>query len=97
LQIITIMAMFEHMSGTRILLKFKTAIKMEGVSPMVRRVLVAATGGTVLLIGIALIVLPRPAFVVIPVGLAILATEFAWAKKYLDKARGMVKTIRTPR
>jgi tellurite resistance protein TerC len=41
-------------------------------------------GMTVLLFGIALIVLPGPAIVVIPIGLAILATEFAWARHWLD-------------
>lgn len=35
------------------------------------------------MIGIALIVLPGPAFVVIPIGLAILATEYAWARRWL--------------
>jgi hypothetical protein len=39
---------------------------------------------TVLLIGVALIVLPGPAFVVIPIGLAILATEYAWARRWLS-------------
>jgi len=52
-----------------------------------RRVAVAVIGGTVVLAGIALIVLPGPAFVVIPAGLAILATEFAWAKWMLKRAR----------
>jgi tellurite resistance protein TerC len=47
------------------------------------RVVVLIVGMTVLLIGVALLVLPGPAFVVIPVGLAILATEFAWARHWL--------------
>ncbi len=51
------------------------------------RVIVFVVGMTVLLIGIALIVLPGPAFVVIPVGLAILATEFAWARRWLKFVR----------
>jgi tellurite resistance protein TerC len=42
---------------------------------------------TVLLIGVALLVLPGPAFIVIPVGLAILATEFAWARHWLKIVR----------
>lgn len=42
------------------------------------------------MIGIALLVLPGPAFLVIPVGLAILATEFVWARRWLKRARGMV-------
>jgi tellurite resistance protein TerC len=52
-----------------------------------RRIAVALVGGTVLLIGFALVVLPGPAFVVIPVGLAILGLEFAWARLWLRKVR----------
>ncbi len=48
-----------------------------------RRIAVAIVGGTVLAIGVALIVLPGPAFVVIPIGLAILGAEFAWARHWL--------------
>jgi hypothetical protein len=54
---------------------------------LLRRILIALVGGTVLLVGIALIVLPGPAILVIPAGLAILALEFAWAKHWLDKVR----------
>ena len=42
---------------------------------VVRRVIVSVVGATVLLIGVALLVLPGPAFIVIPIGLAILATD----------------------
>jgi tellurite resistance protein TerC len=52
-----------------------------------RRIAVALVGGTVLALGIALIVLPGPALVVIPVGLAILGLEFAWARLWLKKVR----------
>jgi tellurite resistance protein TerC len=55
-----------------------------------KRIVVAVVGGTVTLIGIALIVLPGPAFVVIPIGLSILATEFVWARRFLQRARQMV-------
>lgn len=54
-----------------------------------KRIMIAIIGGTVTLIGIALIVLPGPAFIVIPVGLSILATEFLWAKRWLRKVREM--------
>ena len=43
-------------------------------------------GISVTLAGLALLVLPGPAFVVIPIGLAMLALEFAWAERLLDKA-----------
>lgn len=55
-----------------------------------RRVVVGVIGGTVTLIGVALLVLPGPAFVVLPIGLSILATEFVWARRWLRKARQMV-------
>jgi tellurite resistance protein TerC len=52
-----------------------------------RRIAVAVVGGTVLAIGAALVVLPGPAFVVIPLGLAILSAEFAWARYWLRKVK----------
>ena len=58
-----------------------------------KRIVVAVVGGTVTLIGIALIVLPGPAFIVIPIGLSILATEFVWARGFLKKAREMAKRV----
>jgi len=52
---------------------------------MLRKVAVFLFGSIVLLTGIALIVLPGPAFLVIPLGLGILATEFLWAKRLLHQ------------
>jgi tellurite resistance protein TerC len=54
-----------------------------------RRIAVAVVGSTVLLIGLALLVLPGPAFVVIPLGLGILAIEFAWARLWLNYVRDL--------
>ena len=63
-----------------------------------RRIAVAVIGGTVLLIGLAMTVLPGPALVVIPAGLAILGIEFAWARRWLAKVReqagGLVDGVR---
>jgi uncharacterized protein (TIGR02611 family) len=60
---------------------------------VVRRVIVSVIGATVLLIGVALLVLPGPAFIVIPIGLAILATEYAWARRWLRKVRRVASNI----
>jgi uncharacterized protein (TIGR02611 family) len=54
---------------------------------LIKRTVIAVVGGTVLMIGIAMIVLPGPAIVVIPAGLAILALEFVWARRLLEKSR----------
>jgi hypothetical protein len=56
----------------------------------IKRVVVVVVGSTVLLLGLALLVLPGPAFIVIPLGLAILAAEFAWARRWLGKARNLL-------
>jgi len=52
-----------------------------------RRFMRLVIGGTVLLLGMLLLVLPGPAFVVIPLGLAILAGEFVWAKVLLRRVK----------
>lgn len=57
----------------------------------IRRILVVAVGGSVLLFGVVLLVTPGPAFVVIPVGLAILAIEFAWARRWLRNVRELIE------
>src|SRR5512134_98518 len=49
---------------------------------------IGVLGGSVVLVGIAMLALPGPAFLVIPLGLAILATQFPWARRWLQKARG---------
>jgi tellurite resistance protein TerC len=60
----------------------------------VRKVLIAIIGTTVLIIGIVLIILPGPAFIVIPIGLAILASEFIWARRLIEKGRAVINKIR---
>jgi hypothetical protein len=56
----------------------------------IKRIIIFVVGGTVLVIGIAMILLPGPAFIVIPAGLAILAIEFAWARRWLRSARAVL-------
>ncbi len=54
--------------------------------PFIVRVLYILVGFTLLLGGVGMLVLPGPAFVVIPIGLAILSLEFVWAEALLDRA-----------
>lgn len=66
--------------------------------PRIRKLVYSVVGTTLLLIGIAMTVLPGPAFIVIPVGLAILASEFAWARRILRRGRVFLeKTKRSSR
>jgi uncharacterized protein (TIGR02611 family) len=59
-----------------------------------KRLIVIVVGFTVLVAGIVMIVLPGPAIIVIPVGLAILATEFVWAKKLLVTVKERIERMR---
>lgn len=52
-----------------------------------KRIAIALVGGTVVLVGLCMIVLPGPAVLVIPLGLGILGLEFAWARRWLRKMR----------
>jgi uncharacterized protein (TIGR02611 family) len=48
---------------------------------------VAAVGGTLIVVGVILLVLPGPGLVLIALGVAVLATEFAWAETVLHKMK----------
>jgi hypothetical protein len=52
-----------------------------------------------LLIGVAMMVTPGPSILVIVLGLAILATEFIWARRLLNQIRGQLhdKALRSLR
>jgi len=60
----------------------------------VRRWIAGIVGTTILLIGIALIVLPGPALLVIPLGLAVLASEFVWAQRLLEWLKSLLGKAR---
>ncbi len=60
---------------------------MEEAIRRIKRIFTAIIGFTLLLIGLAMIVLPGPAILVIPLGLAVLATEFVWAKRLMKKLK----------
>lgn len=51
-----------------------------------RRIAIFCVGGAILLVGAAISPLPGPGFTILgPLGLAILATEFAWARRLLTQ------------
>ena len=52
-----------------------------------RRIIVAAIGFTVLLVGIVMIVTPGPGWLVILLGLSILSAEFVWARRWLRRIK----------
>lgn len=67
-------------------------LKVEEV-PHIRRIVITVVGGTILVLGTALVALPIPGSgpVVILGGLAILGTEYAWARRWMRKGKLMAK------
>jgi uncharacterized protein (TIGR02611 family) len=58
------------------------------------KMVVTVVGGAVLLVGVVMLVTPGPAVVMIPLGLAILATEWRWARRLLVRARQAAERAR---
>lgn len=61
---------------------------MQAAKRKAKRTAIAAVGGLVVLVGIIAIPYPGPGWLIVFAGLAILATEFDWARRLLDYARG---------
>ena len=59
----------------------------------IRKLVIFLIGISIVLIGCVLFFTPGPAIIVIPIGLAILATEFIWAKKLLKKFKETTSSI----
>ena len=53
-----------------------------------RRVLIGVVGGVILVLGVIAIPYPGPGWAIVFIGLAILSTEFVWAKNLLRYAKG---------
>jgi uncharacterized protein (TIGR02611 family) len=61
-----------------------------------KRIAIGIVGGTILLMGIAMMVLPGPGIAAILAGLGILAIEFAWARIWLKKAKAKAMDVARP-
>jgi tellurite resistance protein TerC len=58
-----------------------------------RKIIALAVGSTILILGIAMIMLPGPGLVVILLGLVVLAAEFVWARRLLKRLRDEVRSV----
>lgn len=59
-----------------------------------RRAVILLLGSSVLTVGVAMVVLPGPAVLVVPLGLAILGIEFAWARRWLADIRARLDGVK---
>ncbi len=52
-----------------------------------KRIAVTVVGGALVIVGLAMLVLPGPAVLVIPLGFAVLGTEYAWAAAAFERSK----------
>jgi uncharacterized protein (TIGR02611 family) len=62
---------------------------------IIRKTWITLSGLTVILVGVVMLVVPGPGLLTIAAGLAILATEFAWAKKLTEPLRRHLDRAKT--
>ena len=60
----------------------------------VRRVFLVISGFTLLLAGVVMLVTPGPGMLVIFVGLGLLAAEFVWARRLMDRIKREGERVR---
>ncbi|QYJ96096.1 PGPGW domain-containing protein [Shewanella alkalitolerans] len=54
---------------------------------MLRKTVITVIGGALCLLGLALVILPGPAWLLLPIGLAVLSLEYHWARGWLKKSQ----------
>lgn len=67
---------------------------MAKTAKQIKRIFIGIAGGTVLAIGLIMILTPGPAFLVIPIGLSILATEFELMRKIENRFKLQMEKLK---
>jgi uncharacterized protein (TIGR02611 family) len=73
-------------------LGFRARLKRNPALALAYRLVVGIVGGLIVVLGLALVPLPGPGWLIVFLGLGILATEFAWAERLLDFGRRTLKS-----
>lgn len=71
----------------------ESVLLREATFKHVRRIFVMLAGFTLLLVGVLLLVLPGPGLLTILGGLALLGTEFVWARRLLVKVQEQTRSL----
>lgn len=61
---------------------------VDKLPPRIKKIVIGIVGGVVFCVGIIAIPYPGPGWLIVFIGLSILATEFTWAQRLHDYARG---------
>jgi len=96
--VVSVHRLERHIAGTLHMVAAEAEASLRASWRQVRKLVVLVTGAAVVLAGIALLFLPGPAFIVIPLGLALLGTEFVWARRLLHGMQSQIHaTVRRAR
>jgi uncharacterized protein (TIGR02611 family) len=72
-------------------LGFRSRIRKSPALNMAYRVGVGVLGAAIVVLGLVLVPLPGPGWLIVFLGLGILATEFVWAERALDYGKAKLK------
>ncbi len=70
---------------------------MERTVKYARKAAIAVVGGLLTIIGLILIPLPGPGFLVVFAGVFILSLEFAWFEQHVHRTRKLLKSVAKPK
>ncbi|NMP31869.1 tellurium resistance protein TerC [Thalassotalea sp. M1531] len=62
------------------------------MSSQIRKLMITIVGGFLAFIGVVFILVPGPAFLFLPIGLAVLSLEYPLAKDWLRKSQRWMRT-----
>ena len=74
--------------------KLRRALRLDRANLLTRKIIVGVIGVICLIAGVVMIFLPGPAFIFIPLGLLLLASEFRWAERWAHKAQDLLHRAR---
>lgn len=69
-------------------------LRLERLHPLPRKLIVGIVGGICVIAGVIMIFTPGPAFLFIPLGVLLLATEFPWAERWFHRMKESIHKVR---
>lgn len=73
-------------------MNLRTWVKRTPAGRLFWRVFIGSLGGTTTVLGAIFLIAPGPGVLVLLAGLGILATEFAWAGRAMEKTKSVAKS-----
>ena len=73
-------------------MNLRSFIKLTKAGQLIWRISIGVLGGTITVLGAIALVAPGPGVLILLAGLGILASEFAWASRAVNKTKTMAQT-----